>query len=288
MGRIASCFPTEINGGGEALLDDLFNRRLARDDQNPVAQDRKHRRRTGTIHILPDEIPAPALFAGLDAARDFTLPNTHRAILGLIARRLQLVHAGTGPGADAMSGESGRGGEVIKFITECVIPLGNRGLERTAESLGRAAVRRLYHLHADAMTLHRALGKLEMAGGNTAVEELKTLLHVWRKTGNKVVRAKRYLGLSLLLMGVGLGVLAYVLWGLGALAGKTPTFIVGGYRVQALWVGPGILLLGAFLGFLTMLRRTWEVPVTEGRGPLTRAELAYLNTAVVRQSLRRR
>jgi tetratricopeptide (TPR) repeat protein len=286
MGRIASCFPSEINGGGEALLDDLFNRRLARDDQNPVARNQKHRRRTGTIHILPDEIPAPALFAGLDAAKDFKLPNTHRAILGLIARRLQLVQAGTDPGAAATGGEGGRGGEVIKFITECVIPLGNRGLERTAESLGRAAVRRLYRLHADAMMLHRALGKLEMAGGNTAIKELKALLNFWRKTGNKVVRAKRYLGLSLALMATGLGVLAYVLWGLGALAGKTPMVVVGGYRVQALWVGPGILALGAFLGFLTMLRRTWNVPVPEGRGPLTRGELAYLNSSAVRKSLR--
>jgi hypothetical protein len=287
MGRIASCFPTEINGGGEALLDSLFNRRLARDDQNPAVPDAAPRRRTGTIHIRPDEIPAPALLTGLDAARDFRLPNTHRAILGLIARRLQLVRPGE-PGAVSPDGETGRGGEVIKFITECVIPVGNRGLERTADSLGRAAVRRLFRLHADAMTLHRALGKLEMAGCTSAVQELKDLLAFWRKTGNKVVRAKFCLWLSLLLMVAGLGVLAYVLWGLGALAGNVPTITVGGHRIQALWIGPGILVLGAFLGFLTLLRRTWEVPMLEGRAPLTRPELAYLNSSAVRPTLRSR
>ena len=287
MGRIASCFPTQINGGGEALLDELVTRRLARDGQNPTAQDLKHRRRTGTIHIRPDEIPAPALFVGLDAARDFRLINTHRAILGLISRRLQLVRAAE-PGAVNAEGETGCGAEVIKFITECVIPLGNRGLERTTESLGRAAVRRLFHLRADAKTLHRAMGKLEMAGSPVPVNELKELLIFWRKTGNKVVHAKRDLRLSLFLMFTGMGVLAYVLWGMGALAGTNPIVNVGDYQIPALWIGPAILCLGAFLGFLTMLRRTWEVPVPEGRGPLMRAELAYLNTKAVKTSLRRR
>jgi hypothetical protein len=280
MGRIASCFPAEINDGGEARLDELLNRRLARDAQRSA---RRHR--TGAIHIRPDEIPAPALLVGLDAARDFQLPNTHRAILGLIARRLQLVRPAD-PGAVSPEGETGRGGEVIKFITECVIPLGNRGLERTADSLGRAAVRRLIRLNADVRTLHRAMGKLEMAGSTSAVKELKTLLAFWRKTGNKVVHAKFSLWISLLLMASGLGVLAYVLWGLGALAGKAPILIVQGYRVPALWIGPGILLFGAFLGFLTLLRRTWEVPMLEGRAPLTRSELAYLNSSAVRPTLR--
>jgi hypothetical protein len=287
MGRIASCFPAEINDGGEDRLDHLFNRRLARDAQDSAAQGHAPRRRTGTIHIRPDEIPAPTLLVGLDAAHDFRLPNTHRAILGLIARRLQLVRP-VDPGAVTPEGETGRGGEVIKFITECVIPLGNRGLERTADSLGRGAVRRLYRLHADAMTLHRAMGKLEMAGSTSAVKELKTLLALWRKTGNKVVRAKCSLWISLILMATGLGVLAYVLWGLGALAGHVPLVTVQGYRVPALWIGPGILVFGAFLGFLTLLRRTWEVPMLEGRAPLTRSELAYLNSSAVRPTLRSR
>ncbi len=293
LGRIASCFPTEMTGGGEAMLDELINRRLARDDQNPVARDPVQRRRTGTIHIRPDEIPAPTLFVGLDAAKDFKLPNTHRAILGLIARRLKLVRSGTDgaekAGAVNEQGEvevGGRGGEVIKFLVECVIPLGNRGLEQTAEALGRAAVRILYRVHADAMTLHRAMGKLEMAGCGVALREVRGLLHVWRKAGNKVVWGRRYLRLSLVLMLTGLGVLAYVLWGMGALAGQTPMVMAYGYEVEALWIGPGILVLGALVGFLTMLRRTWEVPMPEGRGPLTRRELAYLNTRAVRHSLR--
>ena len=287
MGRIASCFPSASNGGGEPLLDELITRRLARDGQNPTAQDAQNRRRTGTVHIRPDEIPAPALFLGLDAARDFRLINTHRAILGLISRRLQLVRAAE-PGAVTTDGETGCGAEVIKFITECVIPLGNRGLDRTTESLGRAAVRRLFHLRADAKTLHRAMGKLELAGSPTPVNEIRELLIYWRKMGNKVVGAKRDLRLSLFFMFTGLGVLAYVLWGMGVLAGENPIVNLGDYHFPALWIGPGILGLGACLGFVTMLRRTWEVPVPEGRGPLMPAELAYLNTRAVRQSLRRR
>src|SRR5207244_1797514 len=91
------------------------------------------------------------------------------------------------PGAINKDGEvdTGKGGAVIKFLTECVVPLGTRSLERTADSLGRAAVRKLHRLHADAMTLHRALAKLEMAGATTATRELRTTLYTWRRKGNK-------------------------------------------------------------------------------------------------------
>lgn len=291
LGRIASCFPTELTGGGEALLDDLINRRLARDDQNPVIRDPVHRRRTGTVHIRPDEIPAATLFNGLDAAKDFKLPNAHRAILGLIARRLQLVNSAdtSAGGAVSATGEveiGGSGGALIRFLTECVVPLGNRGLERTADSLGRAAVRKMHRLHADAMTLHRALGKLEMAGARSACEELRATLAAWRKAGNKVVAAHRALRLSLLLMLTGLAVLACVLWPMGGLAGKTPMTTIGPWTFQTIFAGPAILLLGALWGGVTLLRRTWEVPLPDGRAPLTGKELAYLNAAAVRQSLR--
>jgi hypothetical protein len=282
MGRIASCFPTEASGGGEATLDDLINRRLARDEQNlrHAACERAAATRPGSsggkIELRPDEIPAPALFAGLDAARDFHLPNTHRAVLGQIARRLQLVRGPAGEGG-AVGGSESACGEVIKFLTECVVPLGHRNLQRVTDALGRAALRRLYHLQADAMMLHRAMAKLQMAGSTAAVREVSTLLRFWRKTGNKVVRARRALNLSLVLMFAGLGFLAYVLWGMGALAGQRPVITVLQYRVSALWIGPGVLAFGALVGVITLLGRTWEVPMPETRPPLRREELAYLN-----------
>lgn len=289
LGRIASCFPSEVTGGGAAMLDELVNRRLARDDQNPVAFDPGHRRRTGTIHIRPDEIPAPTLFVGLDAAHDFKLPYAHRAVLGLIARRLQLVRQGMTPapgsaGTDAAEG--GTGGAVIKFLTECVIPLGNRGLEQTADALGRAALRRLLRLQADVMTLHRALGKLEMAGAATAQRELRGMLAHWRQTSNTIARKTAVLWLALLLMIAGVGGLAYVLWGLGAITGQVPLATVGPWSFAAIWIGPGIMGGGAFLGLLMMLTRTWTLDLPAGRQPLTRGERAYLNSAAVKPTLR--
>jgi hypothetical protein len=291
IGRIASCFPAEVNGGGAALLDDLINRRLARDDQNPALLHTRQPRQTGPVHIRPDEIPPDTLFTGLDAARDFKLPNTHRAILGLVARRLQLVQPSAVTPANATdNSESPRGLEVIKFITECVIPLGNRGLERTADSLGRAAVRRLFRLHVDAATLHRAMGKLEMAGATKAVGEIRSTLKFWRTTANKVSRAKRSLILSTFLMLAGFAALAYVLFARGEWTnpGTAPKFLLATYALDSLWIGPVVMALGFLLGTATFLRRTWIVPLPEGRHPLTRHERTFLNSSEVRQSLQSR
>ena len=280
LGRLAACFPTQAAGAGEQVLDDLVNRRLARDEQNlrprpgQGGSATRAAKDTGKVALRPDEIPPAALFAGLDAAKTFHLPHTHRAILGQIARRLQLLrHAGGGTNSTSETD----GGNVIKFLTECVIPLGNRGLHRVTDALGRAALRRLYFLQADAMTLHRAMGKLEMAGSTGAVREVSTLLRLWRKTGNKVVRAGRALNVSAFFMLAGLGILAYVLWGMGAINGTFPIIIVQGYPIQAIWIGPAVLALGALGGLIARMGRTWEVPMPANRVPLTGEELAYLN-----------
>ena len=104
LSRIASCFPTQASGGGEEMLDDLLNRRLMLVEQNLAQATRQRAPATrtaaegGKIDLRPDEIPAPTLFAGLDAARDFHLPNTHRGILNQIAHRLQLLRRTGGGG----------------------------------------------------------------------------------------------------------------------------------------------------------------------------------------------
>lgn len=283
LGRIAACFPTKASGAGEQVLDDMLGRRLARDEQDlrnapdPRIPAIRAGNASGKVALRPDEIPPAALFAGLDAAKTFHLPHTHRAILGQIARRLQLLrNAGGGCDAGGDTTETA-GGNVIKFLTECVVPLGNRGLDRVTDALGRAALRRLYFLQADAMTLHRAMAKLEMAGSSAAVQEVSTLLRLWRKTGNKVVRARRALNVSALLMLGGLGILAYVLWGLGAIKGTLPIVTVAQYPVQAIWVGPAVLAVGALVGLIALMGRTWEVPMPANRSALTGEELAYLN-----------
>ncbi len=271
MRRIGACFPSEISGGGDAILDELINRRLARDEQNIAAEVPANRPRVGKIAIRPDEISAETLFAGLDAAKDFRLINTHRAILGQIARRLQLIKEAV---------------DTLKFLSECVVPLGNRELDQSAEALARAAVKRLHRLHADAMTLHRALGKIEMAGTSHAQRELATTLNMWRRTGNKVARAKRGLKVSLFTMSAGLGGLAYVLWGMGAIGGVSPVFSIGTFHLAAVWIGPILMALGGIVGVVALLNNTWEVPMPHGRGPLTAEELSYLNMSAVKNSLR--
>jgi hypothetical protein len=263
LGRIGACFPTDAMGGGPAVLDDLVNTRLVRDEEAARAAGgaRRPRGGDGAVGLLPDEIPAGAVFAGLDGAKDFTLTCTHRAILAQIARRVQLVK-------DA--------GDAVKFLAECVVPLANRGLDRSAGALGRAAVKRLLAHKADAMTLHRALGKLQMAGATVAARELATLLDHWRRAGSRVRRARRGLQLAALLLAAGAGVLGWVYVGHG----------LAQYGDRAIWIGPGMIGAGALVGLATLFGRTWQVALPAGRGPLTAEELAYVKTAAVRQDVR--
>lgn len=271
MRRIGACFPAEVSGGGDAVLDELLNRRLARDEQQMAEEVPSNRPRVGTIAIRPDEMSAETLFTGLDAAKDFRLLNTHRAILGQIARRLQLIK---------------EAGDTLKFLTECVVPLGNRGLDQSAEALARASVKRLHRLHADAMTLHRALGKYEMAGTKHAHHELGVTLSTWRKLGNRIARAKRGLRVSLFLMSAGMGGLAYVLWGMNAIGGASPGFMVAGKQIPAIWIGPAVAVIGGIIGLISLLNHTWEIPMPHDREQLKKEELKYLNTSEVKNALR--
>jgi len=271
LARIAACFPAEAAGGGAGLLDDLVNRRLARDEQNLSEQEAARRPRLGKIDLRPDEIPSATVLAGLDAAHDYALPNTHRAILGQVARRLQFVR-------DA--------GDVLKFLTECAVPLGNRGLEKSTGALGRAAVKRLFRFHADAMTLHRAMAKLEMANCTIACREIASILSGWRSTGNKVARAKGLLWAGAVMLVIGLLEFAYILFARGAFSGASPSFTLSGIRIPTVYVGPAIMALGAAVGLLGLLHRTWDIERPYERPPLSREERIFLNTADVRRSLR--
>ncbi|MGN6367176.1 MAG: hypothetical protein ACTHN5_02835 [Phycisphaerae bacterium] len=267
IGRIAACFPGDAP---EGQLDEMLTRRLTREERE-THEERTSRRRSRTIETRPGEIPAPALFAGLDAAHYAKLTATHRAILGQVARRLN---------------ETKDPGDVVRFLTDCVIPLGNMGLDRSANALGRSAAKRLLRMHADAMTLHRAMTKLEMAGTKSGTLELARLLNHWRRAGVKVDRARRLLAAATVLLVLGVGLFAYVLVGLGALHGSRHSLGIGGVQFDALWVGPALAGIGSVLGVIALLGRTWTVELPEGRPPLTAEELRFIRTPAVRHSLR--
>jgi hypothetical protein len=269
MGRIAACFPRPERGVcGEELLDELITRRLMKEEDTADGQVVEKRgaragrggRESGRIHFRADEIPAGALFAALDAAKDFDLANTHRALLGQVARRLQLAK---------------EPGEVVKFLTECVVAVGNRGLDRSTRALGRAVVKRLLKQKADVMMLHRAMGKLEMAGSEVAHGELKGLLKRWRREANLAGWAKGLLAVAMMTLIAGGGIFAY-------------TIVTGETDDQRRLAGPVVMLGGSIIGLMAgaVWSRRRGGAVADGRAKLTREERAYLNSRGVRESLR--
>ena len=181
---------------------------------------------------------------------------THRAILGQVARRLNDTKDAT---------------DLLRFLTECVVPLGNIGLERSAGALGRAAVKRLLRLQSDAMMLYRAMEKLEMAGAVGAMRELGLLLEHWRREGAKVARARR-----LLMFSTGLLVGGSVVLGMQ----------LAGVHLGARWMGPTCILMGAVVGVWALMGRTWTVELPFGRTGLSAEELRFVGGAGVRQVLR--
>ena len=267
IGRIAACYPADAP---EDQLDEMLTRRLTR-ERVEGRRERRSKRRSKLVETRPGEIPASALFAGLDASHYAKLSNTHRSILGQIARRLN---------------ETKDPSDILRFLSDCVIPLGNMGLDRSAGALGRASVKRLLRQHADAMTLHRALTKLEMAGPRTGTKDLATLLDHWRREGVKMDRARRCLVLATGLFLGGLGLLAYVLFALDVIHGKQVVMNLWGHRVDALWAGPAVLGVGCVLGIFALMGRTWTVALPEGRPALTLEELRFVRSSAVKQSIR--
>ncbi len=270
IGRIAACFPGDAP---EGQLDEMLTRRMMRESRadGEGRRERKSKRQSRTVEMRPSEIPAPTLFAGLDAAHYAKLASTHRAILGQVARRLN---------------ETKEPGDVVRFLTDCVVPLGNMGLDRSANALGRSAAKRLLGMHADAMTLHRAMTKLEMAGAKTGKQELARLLNHWRRAGAKVDRARRLLVMATALLLGGVGLFAYVLVGLDAIHGRQSFISVAGHRLDALWVGPGVAGIGCVLGATAAGADVVGGVAGGAGGALTAEELRFIRTAAVRQSLR--
>ena len=80
--------------------------------------------------------------------------------------------------------------------------------------------------------------------------------------------------------------LAYVLWGMGVIHGKQALMVLGDWRLDALWVGPGFILAGCALGVWALMGRIWRLELPYHRARLTAEELTYIRTGTVRRSLR--
>jgi hypothetical protein len=250
---IAACFPATSDAPGNAHLDTLLSTRLA---QVPVEKSSaRTRSRNRLIDTAPWEIPATALLAGLDAAESATLPQTRKAIVTQVVSRL---HAAK----DAP--------DVIRFMTECLVPMANRGLDRTTASLARAVRKRLFRLHADAPTLHRAMQKFQLAGTPALAAELADLLTSWRKIAVRSVRARHALLTGAALFAAGLLLLAFALF---ANAGPV-------------WSGPVFLALGIAAALYALLGPTWLPAMPENRPPLTLEEMQFLRPQAIRHSLK--
>ncbi len=246
--RIVACYPSDSPPG---QLDELIVRRLNRlEAQSPSGRVRR-------VETRPEEIPAAAMLAGIEAAHHGRLTGAHRALLAQIASRLKA---------------SEEPADIVRFLSECLVPLGvMRGVEESIVALARSGVKRLLRMKADAMMLHRAMGKLELAGADKSARDLAGLLNHWRRSGTKARGARQLLGTALFLVGAGVAGMAVAL----------KTGMAWLLWTAALAIGGGMLLAVAGL-----MGRTPVVTLPAGRGPLTGAELAYLRSAAVKQSVK--
>jgi hypothetical protein len=255
-GRIAACFPHTQPDAGDStagkLLDTLLSARLQQ-----AKTEHRQRKSDNLRNTAPAEIPPAALFAGLDACE--SLPLTHRAILGQIAHRL----AATASPAD-----------ILKFLTECIIPLAERGLSRSATSLAKASIKRLLRFHADAPTLYRAMTKLQLASAAGPARDLAKLLLHWRKVGQKAARAKRALVAASAFFLAGIALLAVVLF-------RGPA-----QSPAALFAGPAFIALAILASLLALFTPARKILLPDNRPPLTPEELHFLRPAAIRHALR--
>ena len=261
--RIIVCYPSDAPAG---QLDGVVRRRVERREAPEKPGRSRH------VETRPEEMPAAALLTGLDAAAAGRLPRTHRAILGTLAGRLKA-------GRDAAA--------VVKFIVECVLPLGARPeLDAAVAALARSAVKRLLRLRADAMMLHRAMTKLDLAGAEQSARDLAGLLNHWRRSGAKARRQRTLLSAALVFVLGGVAAMAWLLWGMGVSQGHSVSLHVAGLGIEAPLLAAGVIGVGMLLGVLGLMGRTYEVQLPAGRGRLTREELKYLRVAAVKASVK--
>ncbi|MCL2639468.1 MAG: hypothetical protein FWD53_01350 [Phycisphaerales bacterium] len=262
---ITACFPSHA-----AKLDPLLATRITRS--------RLHSRNSGggkletgggrksILDTKPAQIPPSALLAGIDAAFQAQLSLTHRAILVLVVQRLNAQR-------DLA--------DVLRFITECIVPLGERKL-KSASTLARTCVKRLHRYHADAPTLHRAMTKLQLAGTHTATRRIATLLTHWRTVTLQVTRARRTFTAATTLLLAGITLATYILLAPHPQYLQLPTL----GPVTPLHLSLALIAIGTLLGFWCLLGNPIPIQLPNARPPLTKSELRFLRSATLRQALR--
>jgi hypothetical protein len=262
---IAACFPappiepaapTDAPASASDLLDALLSDRLKLAETPPTRGASRQR----LIDTAPLEIPAPFLITALDASTQANLPKTRRAILRQIAYRLRGITSAP---------------DVVRFLTDCVVPLGNRGLNKATQSLARSAIKRLLQLGADAPTLYRAMEKLQMAGDSAAAGQIANLLWRWRTAGTKADRARAALFAGAGLLAAAVVMLALAFGPLNGSGSARPTLIISSLLLAA----------GMLLAFLSVYTST-STPAPANRGPLTPDEIRFLRPLAMRTSLR--
>ena len=257
---ITACFPAN-----SAKLDPLLATRITRSrlQQN---QKSKIENRKSILDTKPSQIPPSALLTGIDAAFQAHLSLTHRAILVLVVQRL-----------NAQRDPS----DVLRFITECIVPLGERKL-KSASTLARTCVKRLHRYHADAPTLHRAMTKLQLAGTHTATRRIATLLTHWRTVTLQVTRARRTFTAATTLLLAGITLAAYILVAPHPQHLQLPTL----GPVTPLHFSLALIAIGSLLGLWCLLGNPIPIQLPNARPPLTKSELRFLRSPTLRQALR--
>lgn len=264
LARIAVCYPIDCD---RAALDEALAARLTR----ALAELNDVRRAPNR-----EEIEATTMLAALDAAHEHKLAATHRAVLVHVAQRAKLLREPT---------------DSIRFLNDFVVPLGNRGLTRSATGLGRQTLKALMQARADAMTLHRAMQKLQLAGATMPTQQVSQLLWHWAQSGRAASRTRLGLSVGALLMVLGTSAGA---WTSGYVP-NVPMPPIGPWAIDlgntkfmltAFHVSLGILCLGALVGVIALMQRCPHVELPNGRQSLTKEELAYLARRDVRWDIR--
>jgi tetratricopeptide (TPR) repeat protein len=254
--RIVNCFPVDAP---EELLDSQVARRIVDEP-------------TG----LKSQLQAADVMRGLDHTNEARLTKSHRAILARVA---------------TLAGKLDDPSDVIRFLTEYVLPLTDRGLKRSSAALGTQSVKKLLAHHADVLTLHRAMLKLEIGGCQKAERQLAEWLWHWRVESDAARRATHTWGLAMVCVALGFA---------GVIAPLYPNHTVVQQAIQNApqWLarrtvqqvqigGAAMVCLGALLVLARMFGRNRPIDLPAGRAPLSREERTFLRRRSTRADIKR-
>lgn len=249
IGRIALCFPGDAPDG---TLDTELSRRII----------------TAPFDTGQDPKPGEWLH-GLDLATEYLLGRTHRAVLARIA---------------TLCLRQKEPSDVVRFLGDYVIPLSERKLTRSSAALGISAVKKLMSQHADAMTLHRAMLKLDLAAARRAQRNIAKWLWHWRLDTNAGRRSATIWTTAILLVVIGATGVAGPLF----TSNPTITFLAEHISISAIQITGAILVgLGGLMVLANLFSSEPARHYPEGRPALSREEKSFLARRDTRSSLKK-